>query len=359
MRHLDRYLLSSLFVGFAAAAALLLPLFGTLALVEELDDLHEGGYRLTQALTVVLFSLPRRAVELGPFIALLGGIAGLGQLAVTRELTVMRAAGVSIARIGLTVLMAGLLLALALAATDEWVASPLQQQALRIRTLALATTDSRSAKDHSIWARKENQMVRIGGLDSDQSPSQIEIFTFEPNHSLSQYIRAQRGEVRAADLWQLHDVTIKRWAGDEETVEHLDAMPWRSFVPGSRLSEVSLPPESLSFVQLNRYVDFLQRTGQPAGQYLVALWQKLGNPILTLAMILFAVPFTFGQSRSTGLASKLAVGALVGLLVYMVNQILVNLGILLKLDPLAVGVLPASVLLGAAMLVLARYGRSA
>ncbi|MCQ4319287.1 LPS export ABC transporter permease LptG [Stutzerimonas stutzeri] len=359
MRHLDRYLLSSLFVGFVAAAALLLPLFGTLALVEELDDLHEGGYRLTQAVTVVLFGLPRRAVDLGPFIALLGGIAGLGQLAITQELTVMRAAGISVARIGLAALMAGVLLALALAATDEWVASPLQQKALRIRTLALAITDSRSAKDHSIWAIRENQMVRIGGLNSNQSPNQIEIFRFDPNHALSQYIRAQRGEVQAGDLWQLHDVTIKRWAGDEETVEHLDVMPWQSFVPGSRLSEVSLPPESLSFVQLNRYVDFLQRTGQPAEQYLVALWQKLGNPILTLAMILFAVPFTFGQSRSTGLASKLAVGALVGLLVYMVNQILVNLGILLKLDPLAIGILPASVLLVAALLVVARYSRRA
>ncbi|HAF94378.1 MULTISPECIES: LPS export ABC transporter permease LptG [Pseudomonadaceae] len=359
MRQLDRYLLRSLCVGFIAAAALLLPLFGTLDLVEELDDLQEGGYRLAQALTVVLFTLPRRAVELGPFIALLGGIAALGQLAVTQELTVMRAAGVSMTRIGLAVLMAGVLLALVLAATDEWVASPLQQKALRIRTLALAMTDDRAGKDHSIWAMKENQVVRIGGLDSSQLPNQIEIFTFEPNHALSQYIQAQRAEVQAGNLWQLHEVTVKRWAGDQETVERLDIMRWQSFVPANRLSEVSLPPESLSFVQLNRYVDFLQRTGQPAGQYQVALWQKLGNPILTLAMILFAVPFTFGQSRSTGLAGKLAVGALVGLLVYMVNQILVNLGILLKLNPLAVGILPAAVLLGAAMLVVARYDRSA
>lgn len=80
-----RYLVRNVFVGFGAAAALLIPLFTTFDLISELDNVSAGGYRWTQAVAVVLMTLPRRLIDLGPFIALLGGIVGLGQLAVSQE----------------------------------------------------------------------------------------------------------------------------------------------------------------------------------------------------------------------------------------------------------------------------------
>ena len=78
MNVFSRYLIRHLFLGFAAAAGLLLPLFTTFNLINELDDVSPGGYRWTQAVLVVLMTLPRTLVELSPFIALLGGIVGLG-----------------------------------------------------------------------------------------------------------------------------------------------------------------------------------------------------------------------------------------------------------------------------------------
>lgn len=86
MNVFSRYLIRHLFLGFAAAAGLLLPLFTTFNLINELDDVSPGGYRWTQAVLVVLMTLPRTLVELAPFIALLGGIVGLGQLSKTANL---------------------------------------------------------------------------------------------------------------------------------------------------------------------------------------------------------------------------------------------------------------------------------
>ncbi|STI88442.1 putative permease [Escherichia coli] len=42
---------------------------------------------------MVLMTLPRTLVELSPFIALLGGIVGLGQLSKNSELTAIRSTG--------------------------------------------------------------------------------------------------------------------------------------------------------------------------------------------------------------------------------------------------------------------------
>ncbi|STP70281.1 putative permease [Escherichia coli] len=83
---------------------------------------------------MVLMTLPRTLVELSPFIALLGGIVGLGQLSKNSELTAIRSTGFSIFRIALVALVAGILWTVSLGAIDEWVASPLQQQALQIKS---------------------------------------------------------------------------------------------------------------------------------------------------------------------------------------------------------------------------------
>lgn len=93
MNVFSRYLIRHLFLGFAAAAGLLLPLFTTFNLINELDDVSPGGYRWTQAVLVVLMTLPRTLVELSPFIALLGGIVGPGQLSKTVSLPPFAARG--------------------------------------------------------------------------------------------------------------------------------------------------------------------------------------------------------------------------------------------------------------------------
>lgn len=59
MRITSLYLIRNVLIGFVAAAALLLPLFTTFDLISELDDVTSGGYRWTQALEVVLMTLPR------------------------------------------------------------------------------------------------------------------------------------------------------------------------------------------------------------------------------------------------------------------------------------------------------------
>ncbi len=114
MNIFSRYLIRYVFLGFAAAAGLLLPLFTTFNLINELDDVSPGGYRWTQAVMVALMTLPRTLIDLGPFIALLGGIVGLGQMSKNSELTAIRTTGFSIFRIAMVVLVAGILWAVSL-----------------------------------------------------------------------------------------------------------------------------------------------------------------------------------------------------------------------------------------------------
>jgi lipopolysaccharide export system permease protein len=359
MRRLSFYLIRNVLIGFAAAALLLLPLFTTFDLIAELDDVTSGGYRWTQAVEVVLMTLPRRAVDLGPFIALLGGITGLGQLALTQELTAMRAAGVSILRIAVTTMAAGLIVVVALGAMDEWVASPLQQRSVQLRNTALAISGEAAKPTGSIWARRGNEVARIGAMSHHNTPLNVEIFRLTTDMRLASYVFAASAEVRPDGSWILHHPQIREWDQDTETAREQDQMVWDSVFSDRRLKELSLPTDSFSIQQLRHYITFLKGSDQPSGEYQMAMWQKLGRPILTLAMILFAVPFTFVQQRSPGLGGRLAIGAVVGLLIYVANQIVANLGLLLNGNVMLTTLAPSIVLLAIALWLVYRFDRAA
>lgn len=346
-----------LFTGFAAAAGLLLPLFSTFNLINELDDVSPGGYHWTQAMLVVLMTLPRCLIDLGPFIALLGGIVGLGLLSKSSELTAIRSTGFSVFRIAMVALCAGVIWAVSLGAIDEWVASPLQQRALQMRNVSMAAGNGIDMTGNVLWARRDNTFMTVKSLNEQGQPMGVEIFHYRDDLSLAFYIYARKATIVKGDKWVLQDVRKKQWHEGRETIESKASLPWNAFFTHMGLDVLSLPGNTFSIRQLNHYIAYLKQTNQPSMEYQLALWQKLGRPVLTLAMILLAIPFAFVTPRSSGLGSRLAMGGILGLLLYISYQIMVNLGLLFALNaPLTALALPTACVIVAILLV-RRYDR--
>ena len=93
MTIINHYLAIQVLMGLGIATAVLLPLFSFLDLLDQLDDVGKGTYRVEDAFLHTALLLPRRFVQLAPFIALLGNVIALGRLAVNSELTALRVAG--------------------------------------------------------------------------------------------------------------------------------------------------------------------------------------------------------------------------------------------------------------------------
>lgn len=99
MKILDRYIGMTVASHILVVMLVFLALFGFAGFVTEMDAIGKGKYGLTQAAQYVLLTLPSLAYQLFPPVALIGSIVGLGTLASSSELIVIRAAGVSLARI--------------------------------------------------------------------------------------------------------------------------------------------------------------------------------------------------------------------------------------------------------------------
>src|SRR3546814_12699129 len=65
------------------------------AMIGEFGDVGKGNYGLLDAVTYIVYTIPRRAYTMFPTVAVIGALMALGQLAASSELTALRALGLS------------------------------------------------------------------------------------------------------------------------------------------------------------------------------------------------------------------------------------------------------------------------
>ncbi len=351
---INRYLAFQVFIGLCIATAVLLPLFSFLDLLGQLDDVgkmsYEGKrlYRVQDAFLHTALMLPRRFIQLTPFIALLGTVIALGRLAINLELTALRVAGISPLRISFAPLGVGIILVLFIAILEQSVAPYFQQKAILNRAVVLDQS-VQLGKTLGIWTRNEKNILRIGEMLSAKRAINIEVLHFDDNGSLLTYTYAKYADILDDNLWELSEVITKTFTGNQIESVSTSSMNWKSFLNPDEISILNKTPESLSIFELFQHVHFLRTTGQEADAYALALWRKAGGALTTIAMMLLSIPFVLGSAR-TGLVNKLVLAALVGICVYMLDQIIANAGLLLHLNPALTALFP-----GLALIVLANF----
>ena len=107
-----------------------------------------------------MLNLPQQAFELMPISVLIGGLLGLGMLARGSELVVVRAAGVSVARIAVSAAVAGLLLAMVTALLGEVLAPPVQKFARQQKAFS-KFSDVSFAGSGSAWVKDGNTIISV------------------------------------------------------------------------------------------------------------------------------------------------------------------------------------------------------
>ncbi|TFH12065.1 MAG: LPS export ABC transporter permease LptG [Nitrosomonadales bacterium] len=340
---INRYLGFQVFIGLCIATAVLLPLFAFLDLLEQLDDVGRGTYQVKDAFLYTALMLPRRFSQLAPFIALLGNVIALGRLAINLELTALRVAGFSPVRISIAPLSVGLILLIFIAILEQFVAPQLQQKAILHRAAALDQS-VQLGKDLGTWTRNKRNILRIGEMINAKRAANVEVLHFDDDGSLLSYTHAKYADIIDNNLWELSEVISKTFTKEQIESISTSSMQWKSFVNPADISTLNKSPDSLSPFDLFKHVRFLRNTGQEADAYELALWRKAGGALTTIAMLLLSIPFVFGSSR-TGLTNKLVLAVLVGMSVYLLDQIIANAGLLLHLSPALTALFPGFALI--------------
>ena len=309
--------------------------------ISELNDVGQGQYTLTKAITYVLLTVPRRCYEMFSYSALIGGLLGLGGLAGSGELTALRAAGLSKLRICASVVFALTTLTAVVMLVGETI-GPYGEQKAQALQLAAKSKDIALAKGGSLWARDGDTVInarRGRARGGSVELSGVRVFEFDPEGRLTSLSLAERA-VHASNAWTLYNVRRTTFAVDSASSTIKAEDHWESGLDPALLSLSIVQAQYMTLRDLSRNIFYLERNKQDASTFRQAYWERLFYPVSVLALAFCAVPFAFGTLRSGGLAKRLFIGMVLALCFYFAQRAIVNMGAVYGVHPAIANLIP-------------------
>ncbi|HGM5582165.1 TPA: LPS export ABC transporter permease LptG [Pseudomonas putida] len=353
MVKIDRYIGQSVLLAILAVLGIILGLASLFAFIDEMGDLSDT-YTLLDASSFVLLTAPRRLYDMLPMAALIGCLIGLGSLASSSELTIMRAAGVSIGRIVWAVMKPMLVLMLVGLLIGEYVAPVTENKAQAERSLAQGGGEAQSSK-RGMWHRQGEEFVHINSVQPKGLLLGVTRYRFDDQRKIVSSSFARRALYKD-ERWVLHDVSTTFFRGDHTEVVQAPEEIWEVSVTPELLNTVVLPPESLSITGLWQYIHYLADQGLNNARYWLAFWTKILQPAVTAALVLMAISFIFGPLRSVTLGQRVFTGVLVGFVFRIAQDLLGPSSQVFGFPPLLAVVIPAGICALAGVWLLRRAG---
>lgn len=349
---LDRYIGKNVSISILLALLALVALDSFFTLVRELDEIGRGDYDFTEAMIFIGMTTPHRIYEFFPIAALLGSIVGLGVLATNSELTVMRAAGISITRIVISIFKTGIILVVIVFMTGEFVVPVAEQYAETRRSLKLIKLSALKS-EYGFWSRDDYSFINIRDIDRAGHIGELYIYEFDSSYRLRRSTYASEASYINGE-WILSDIVQSDISETKIVKSSFSEAKWGSLLNPELLKMIVIDPARMPIRDLFGYTSFLKKNGQNADRFSLALWSKLLSPFAIAVMLLLAVPFVFGPLRSVGIGQRIMVGFLVGLGFHVTNQAFSQLGIVYSMSPSVSAILPVLLFFAGAMFFIRR-----
>jgi LPS export ABC transporter permease LptG/LPS export ABC transporter permease LptF len=296
---LDLYVLSQFLFYFSMWLASFVAMALIYNFFELLSDIIKNQIALHRVFTYLFFLTPRLIYDTLPVSVLVGVLVTFGIMTKNNEVTAFKACGVSVRRLGLPVLMASLVLSGALFAFDHFYIpeANMKQDALRneIKNRPVQTYQRKNQK----WIYGNGSRIFYYRVfdDSQNIMAGVSVYELDPQtFALKREISAERAQWQPTmQKWIFQDGWCRDLKGTTET--RFDAFQATTFSelnerPSWFIQEVK-QDKQMNYLELQTYINDLQKRGFDTVQLRVQLNKKFSVPIFAFIMALISVPFGF------------------------------------------------------------------
>ncbi len=332
-RYLVREYLTFIGTGLAVGAVLIL----VVDLLQYLDRFLRTKPPLLSIFQHLLFRLPGSLYEGLPIVVLISTVFLFVSLTQQRELDAMKAAGISLYRASLPILLVALAISLGSVVIQETLLPLVNAKAEEIDRVKIRGHQPRHLQQQTqIWYRSsDTRFMRMELLDPiERSLDGLLVVGVGPGFRLVDRLDARKARW-TGEAWQLTDGVYRQISPTSHVTT--DAFPEREVGMPEQLNDlvqVQQPPETMSFLQLRTYVTRLAESGHSVGKYLVDLYRKLSFPLIHVIMALVAIPFALSSPRTGGRAVGVGVAILISVGYWLVHSVAIALAKADLLPPL-------------------------
>jgi lipopolysaccharide export system permease protein len=350
MRKINRYIAGVVFSAIALTLLVLMSIDFIFGFIYQLSSI-KGDYTFSEVIIYLALTAPRRLYTYVPFSCLIGCLAGLGMLASSSELVVVRAAGVSTARIVWIALRPAFVFIFLALLVGEYITPYSEQMAEYRRNIHIGKSVKTTRQQ--IWSREANEFIHFDAVLPNGVAYGVSRYNFNASNELETASFTKQA-IYQGGFWQEEDVAITHLNANSTTVEKVNSRRWDTLLTPDLLNILALDPKSLSIQNLYFYMNYLQAQHVRNDDYSLSFWQKFLKPFATASLVIIAISFIFGPLRSVTTGQRVFTGVVFGVLFELVQRLLGPASVVFGFPPFFAVLLPILCCLGIGIYLLNR-----
>jgi LPS export ABC transporter permease LptF/LPS export ABC transporter permease LptG len=345
---LDVYLLRNFIYYFLLLTTGFILLFEVFTFFELLDDIAQHRTGLVEVTLYFVYLACYLFYQLAPLAALVSVLVTLGVMTKNNELVAFKASGLSLYRIALPLLLAGIFLAASLLVLDDTYLPFANQRQDALRNQIKGRPAQTYYQPGRQWIFGESAKIYNYELfDPDHELfGGLNVFELDPaTFEIRRRIYAARAH------WDSHQGLWILESGWIRDFNHGQLTRYTPFLANA-LNEISEPPSyfnrevrqsyQMTWWQLQRYIGDLQQAGFDVARLSVQLQKKLSFPLVAPIIILLAIPFSI-LVGTRGAVGGLALGVGIAIIYWAAAALTEAMGAVGQLPPLLAAWAPDTV----------------
>jgi lipopolysaccharide export system permease protein len=332
---LYRYIASAISLGTLMVLGVALILLFFINFLSETNSIGNGSYSFLNALAYVALTLPLGLYNIFPIVILIGVLIGLGGLASTNELTVMRASGMSLIKIASCIVSVAIFMTVIAVGIGEGMAPQLAMHASSEKFVEQSGGQAINTL-HGVWLRNGDVFYHIETVESSTELQGVTRFEFNSDHMLVTESYAQNGNYQNKQ-WSFNNINVTHLNFEHITATVLPQATW-----DLNFNIKLLNPNNSAYMtlqQLHEEIDYQNQSHLNSSTNELTFWNRLFQPLSILVMVLIGIPFIFGPLRTVSMGLRLLSGIMVGLLFYLGDLFLGPFSIVYQISPIIAALL--------------------
>ena len=347
MKIQDRYITKTLLTFTFTVLLVWVGIYGFFNFLSELNQVGVENYTFLDAIIYVVLKMPEMVYSHAASVILLGCVLGMGQLATTNQLVVMRISGVSILKLTLITVRIALIFVLVFISIGELLAPITSEEALNGRSKALGISIA-SQSQEGFWIRDSDNIISVKKNYDGKLFTDVTIFEINDSNKINRVIKGesvmfdgQSLNFDEASIYSINETNLKGAISFEKKDSYKQMVSFDKDL----IESLKKHPEDLTTWKIFKQIQFLSDNKLRSGLFEVEFYKRLIKPVTLIAMILMAMLFIFGTNRDASLGKKIFFGISIGLSFELISRIGGAISLGFDFSPILSAILPTIVVL--------------
>lgn len=334
IRVIDRYLLSRFIISLVVAIGTITLIALIVDLIENLEKIVDNAASASDVFVYYLYFIPWIYKVTIPAAVLLAGMFSIGMLAKNFEIVAMKAAGISIYRIALPLLLFTFFLSIGNFYFNEYILPHATSERLRIKH---GEIEKNRARKSSIMYNVSRQgangyIYHFGTFKPERQEAKSVLIQKFVKDTLVESYRSEK-IIFNSGYWTMYDGTYRNFTEGLEQYIKFDTLLLKNCRKApEEFVKFRGKPEDMGYEELAAYVDMQRRSARPYVRELVDLQIKLSFPFTSFIVMFISIPIASNPKRS-GVAMSFALASGISLLYFVIFKVTQSLGYSGQISP--------------------------